>query len=226
MVGEGHDFVQLYTVQPGVTTGAISVGMESHYEKDEPYWPQVNTATYKEVWVCPACKWMWCMADSLLPAHVSGYLRVVKNAALTFTHQATKKVYAAPVHERTGYYELTLPAGKYEMRYDDMVKDITVISGNRYTFDGALYDVKAEAVLEGTHVTLTVTAKGECDIPIRIKTDNVTGMDVSAIVPIENGEGRMVFHGELTEANKPFVGLVIPNNDLSEKVEFSDPRLG
>ncbi|MCI5924238.1 MAG: hypothetical protein SOR38_08930, partial [Oscillospiraceae bacterium] len=64
------------------------------------------------------------------------------------------------------------------------------------------------------------------DIPIRIKTDNVTGMDVSAIVPIENGEGRMVFHGELTEANKPFVGLVIPNNDLSEKVEFSDPRLG
>ena len=226
MVGEGYDFIQHYTVQPGQTTGSITVGMESHYEKDEPYWPQVNTATYKEVWVCPACKWMWCMADSLLPAHVSGYLRVVKNAALTFTHQATKKVYAAPVHERTGYYELTLPAGKYKMRYDDMVKDITVISGNRYTFDGALYDVKAEAVLEGTHVTLTVTAKGECDIPIRIKTDNVTGMDVSAIVPIENGEGRMVFHGELTEANKPFVGLVIPNNDLSEKVEFSDPRLG
>ena len=226
MVGEGHDFVQLYTVQPGVTTGAISVGMESHYEKDEPYWPQVNTATYKEVWVCSATKWIWDMADSLLPARISGYLRVVKNAALTFTHQATKKVYTASVHERTGYYELTLPAGKYEMRYDDMVKDITVISGSRYTFDGALYDVKAEAVLEGTHVTLTVTAKGECDIPIRIKTDNVTGMDVSAIVPIENGEGRMVFHGELIKADKPFVGLVIPNNDLSEKVEFSDPRLG
>ena len=226
MVGEGHDFVQLYTVQPGVTTGAISVGMESHYEKDEPYWPQVNTATYKEVWVCSATKWIWDMADSLLPARISGYLRVVKNAALTFTHQATKKVYTASVHERTGYYELTLPAGKYEMRYDDMVKDITVISGSRYTFDGALYDVKAEAVLEGTHVTLTVTAKGECDIPVRIKTDNVTGMDVSAIVPIENGEGRMVFHGELIKADKPFVGLVIPNNDLSEKVEFSDPRLG
>ena len=51
-------------------------------------------------------------------------------------------------------------------------------------------------------------------------------MDVSAIVPIENGEGRMVFHGELIKADKPFVGLVIPNNDLSEKVEFSDPRLG
>lgn len=54
MVGEGYDFIQHYTVQPGQTTGSITVGMESHYEKDEPYWPQVNTATYKEVWVCSA----------------------------------------------------------------------------------------------------------------------------------------------------------------------------
>ena len=225
MVGEGYDFIQHYTVQPGQTTGSITVGMESHYEKDEPYWPQVNTATYKEVWVCPACKWMWCMADSLLPAHISGYLRVAENAVLSFTHKATGKMYTAQVHERTGYYEATLPAGRYEMRYDGMVKEITVIAGSRYTYDGALYDVKTKVEVEGSHVTLRVAVRGESDLPVRVKTENLKGMDVSAIVPVEAGEGSMEFHAEIVDGKKPFVGIVIPNNDLRERVEFVDPRL-
>ena len=144
---------------------------------------------------------------------------------LSFTHKATGKMYTAQVHERTGYYEATLPAGRYEMRYDGMVKEITVIAGSRYTYDGALYDVKTKVEVEGSHVTLRVAVRGESDLPVRVKTENLKGMDVSAIVPVEAGEGSMEFHAEIVDGKKPFVGIVIPNNDLRERVEFVDPRL-
>ncbi|MBS1558954.1 MAG: hypothetical protein JST69_09540 [Bacteroidetes bacterium] len=49
---------QLYTALPGETVGAIPVGMQSRYNEDKPYWPQFNTATYKEVWVAPAARWL------------------------------------------------------------------------------------------------------------------------------------------------------------------------
>ncbi|MBS1491799.1 MAG: glycoside hydrolase family 9 protein [Bacteroidetes bacterium] len=58
MWGEGDNYPQLYTALPGETVGAIPVGMQSRYNEDKPYWPQFNTATYKEVWVAPAARWL------------------------------------------------------------------------------------------------------------------------------------------------------------------------
>ena len=40
----------------------MPVGMQTMGDNDAPYWPQVCNATYKEVWICPANKWMWVMA--------------------------------------------------------------------------------------------------------------------------------------------------------------------
>lgn len=225
MVGEGYDFVQHYTVQPGQTTGSITVGMQSHFLEDEPYWPQVNTATYKEVWVSSVTRWVWDMADSLLPATVSGYLRVAPNAVLTFQNKKYGKTYTAFPHPRTGYYSITLPAGEYLMRYDDMEKSITVVSGKQYTIDGALFDVQASAAVSGKKVTVTVDIKAETDMPIKVMTDNITGMEHNFVVPVANGKGRIAFEGELIDEAKPFVALIVPNNDLAERVEVSDPRL-
>lgn len=56
--GEGSNYPQLYTALPGETVGGIPVGMESKGNEDIPYWPQFNTATYKEVWVAPAARWL------------------------------------------------------------------------------------------------------------------------------------------------------------------------
>lgn len=55
--GEGSNYPQLYTALPGETVGGIPVGMESRGNEDTPYWPQFNTATYKEVWGSSAGKW-------------------------------------------------------------------------------------------------------------------------------------------------------------------------
>ncbi|MBO9617937.1 MAG: glycoside hydrolase family 9 protein [Niabella sp.] len=56
--GEGSNYPQLYTALPGETVGAIPVGMQSYYNEDQPYWPQFNTATYKEVWGASAARWL------------------------------------------------------------------------------------------------------------------------------------------------------------------------
>jgi hypothetical protein len=55
--GEGSNYPQLYTALPGETVGEIPVGMQSRFNEDTPYWPQFNTATYKEVWGSSAGKW-------------------------------------------------------------------------------------------------------------------------------------------------------------------------
>jgi hypothetical protein len=55
--GEGSNYPQQYTALPGEMVGEIPVGMQSRFNEDTPYWPQFNTATYKEVWGGTAVKW-------------------------------------------------------------------------------------------------------------------------------------------------------------------------
>lgn len=55
--GEGHNYAQQYTALPGETVGEIPVGMQTRFNEDSSYWPQFNTATYKEVWGSSAGKW-------------------------------------------------------------------------------------------------------------------------------------------------------------------------
>lgn len=61
--GEGSNYPQLYTALPGETVGGIPVGMQSRFNEDVPYWPQFNTATYKELWGAPAARWMSLIAE-------------------------------------------------------------------------------------------------------------------------------------------------------------------
>jgi hypothetical protein len=55
--GEGSNYAQQYTALPGEMVGEIPVGMQSRFNEDTPYWPQFNTATYKEVWGSSAGRW-------------------------------------------------------------------------------------------------------------------------------------------------------------------------
>jgi len=61
--GEGSNYAQQYTALPGETVGEIPVGMQSRFNDDKPYWPQFNTATYKEVWGSSAGKWFSLIAE-------------------------------------------------------------------------------------------------------------------------------------------------------------------
>ena len=65
LFGEGYDWTNEYCVQPGQTVGQLPVGIQSYFNEDIPYWPQVCTATYKEVWIEPANKWTWTLSQVL-----------------------------------------------------------------------------------------------------------------------------------------------------------------
>ena len=65
ITGEGYEWTDEYAVQPGQAIGQMPVGIQSLDDNDAPYFPQVCTATYKEVWICPANKWMWVLAHVL-----------------------------------------------------------------------------------------------------------------------------------------------------------------
>lgn len=220
MYGEGYDYIQLYAVQPGQTVGAISVGMMSHRDTDAPYWPQVNNATYKEVWVCPATKWMWDMADSLLPALVTGYLRPAAGAELVFTNKRTGKSYRTAPHERTGWYSMELPSGNYTMSYDGFSRNFTAVSGREYELSGELYAVEVSAAKKEDEVIVEICAEGKADLNLEVRVDNVEGISGSYAAEWKDGKYQLSLRGKIVNQKKPVVGVVIPNGDQGDRTEF------
>lgn len=63
MYGEGQRYAQQYATMPGEMTGELPVGVQTMGNGDEPYWPQMNNATYKEVWTSPSARWLSILAD-------------------------------------------------------------------------------------------------------------------------------------------------------------------
>lgn len=63
--GEGSNYGQQYAALLGETVGEMPVGIQTLANGDEPYWPQANIATYREVWTTPPARWLWIAADLL-----------------------------------------------------------------------------------------------------------------------------------------------------------------
>lgn len=62
--GEGYRYPSLNNFSSGELTGAMPVGIRSLADSDEPYWPQINNACYKEVWLTSAGKWLGLVAET------------------------------------------------------------------------------------------------------------------------------------------------------------------
>jgi hypothetical protein len=63
MYGEGSRYAEQAAFLPGTMTGQLPVGIQTQGNEDVPYWPQANNATYKEVWVTTAGKWLSVVAE-------------------------------------------------------------------------------------------------------------------------------------------------------------------
>ena len=66
MYGEGQRYAQQYAAMSGEATGELPVGVQTLEDEDAPYWPQMNNATYKEVWTTPAGRWASILAELYL----------------------------------------------------------------------------------------------------------------------------------------------------------------
>ncbi|GAB3809065.1 glycoside hydrolase family 9 protein [Spirosoma humi] len=61
--GEGNRYPQMDSFSSGEITGEIPVGIRTVHNEDVPWWPAINNATYKEVWVTSAGKWLSLLAE-------------------------------------------------------------------------------------------------------------------------------------------------------------------
>ncbi|MBR6813079.1 MAG: glycoside hydrolase family 9 protein, partial [Tidjanibacter sp.] len=63
--GEGSNYAYQYSALLGQTTGEIPVGIQTRGNEDVPYWPQANNATYKEIWMTSAARWLTLVSEFL-----------------------------------------------------------------------------------------------------------------------------------------------------------------
>lgn len=63
--GVGSGYCRQYAVLCGECAGEVPVGIGTLGNGDVPYWPQNNNATFREVWVGSACRFLWVCADLL-----------------------------------------------------------------------------------------------------------------------------------------------------------------
>jgi hypothetical protein len=63
MYGEGYRYAGQYTVTSGNLVGGLPVGVQTHFNRDVPYWPAENCYNWKEIWVHPSCRWLMLMTD-------------------------------------------------------------------------------------------------------------------------------------------------------------------
>ncbi len=63
MYGEGHRYAGQYSVMSGNIVGGLPVGVQTHFDNDEPYWPAENVYNWKEIWVHPSTRWLMLMIE-------------------------------------------------------------------------------------------------------------------------------------------------------------------
>lgn len=63
MYGEGYRYAGQYSVTSGNLVGGLPVGVQTHFNRDAPYWPAENCYNWKEIWVFPSSRWLWIMCD-------------------------------------------------------------------------------------------------------------------------------------------------------------------
>lgn len=65
MYGEGYNYHPLYVAFSLQMVGSLPVGIKTFKASDEPYWPTINNAVFKEIWGHTTGKFLWVFADIL-----------------------------------------------------------------------------------------------------------------------------------------------------------------
>jgi hypothetical protein len=215
MYGEGYDFSQMYIQLPGEQVGEMVVGIESWENEDVPFWPQVNTATYKEVWSHSSLRWLWLAADCYGSALVNLYVPYAPGEPVKVTNRTSGQVYLLEPEYKTGKITTKLPAGRYELEYRGVKVNKTFIAAKKYELDG-LTGIEASFEATGDAVTVTVKVTGCKPAALTPKLSNLT-LDTPAKTEAA-AHTTYTYAGKVTDPAKPWAVLFVPNGDINEGV--------
>lgn len=220
MWGEGYDFAPQYTPSSGDMVGSLPVGIQTRGDSDVPYWPVQNTWTYKEVWVHPVGRWIALMRDVAGPALVEG------RAAGMVEFEAKnpgRKIEVQP-DPHTGHFRATLPEGMYTVRSQGREISRTFLSSGMYRVNlrpGEAWDfaVSSETASDGT-VVIRAEARGSGVHRLSMRAENVTFGDAEKEVVLRgDGTTSLEWRGRVVERETPWIAVVVPDGDLSQRRE-------
>ncbi len=225
LYGEGYDWTQQYSVSSGDIVGALPVGMETRGNSDAPYWPSQNCYVYKEVWVHPAGRWFWLMEDLAGPALVQG--RVSPGAArkVEFAESGTGRVLSVDTDPTRGFFRAFVPGGIYTVRSAGEHLSLTALPGGTYQVDlragHALdFSITAEKAAEGA-VGIRVTASAKGSHTWAIRTENLEIAQSQGELTLSPGNpGTFVWKAKVLSSGRPWVVVVIPDGDVSQRREL------
>ena len=121
--------------------------MYKRQEHDSPFWPQVNTCVYKEVWIKPSLHWIWISAKTQGGATLSGVLPDPSEPIVLESRLSGRKIMLAAQNE-TGYFEKELPAGEYMVSCKGKSAPLTLLPGQKRRLSFPLYHADVSAVEE------------------------------------------------------------------------------
>lgn len=215
MYGEGYDYQPLFAYCLRDLTGALPVGMDSR--NDSPYWPAVNRATFKEMWVVPVSRLLFSLASMAMPAQVSGVA-----AAATELREART---GAVVRVAAGKFTRTLPPGEYTISSGNTASHLSMLAGGRYETPDLLHPIDMVLTArpaENGEVRIEARLGGSGSHKLELRVFNGTVGASSASVNLTPGRDESVtWKLKVGSGEKPWAIVAIPDNNMSARQELS-----
>jgi hypothetical protein len=220
MVGEGYDYLPLYSPMCGNIVGALPVGLPSFGAKDEPYWRAgANEPSPKEQWVQTVTRFITLVGEVLSPAQLSGRAKSV----VRVRDERTDKV-SQVQPDATGEFRTTLPQGRYVVTADGVDHHVAALPGASHRLDPRLAFTVSSTAGPSGQVTIEVVANGSGSHTFALRTSNVSVADGSKTVVLKSGGAqRLTWTGTIEAQNSPWFVVVVPDGDLTRRREA---RLG
>lgn len=223
MYGEGYDYAPLYAASAGNIVGALPVGVDC-MSNDEPHWYSSNHMTPKEIWVVPTGRFLWNMAYAGTPSLLKGSIKG-KVKALVINGKTGEQIPVTTTKD--GSFSMILQPGEYKLQYGEGWKEMNLIKGGSYsvTCDPAKYiHIKAyqESGSSDNRITITAKIKGMGSHIIRLLCLNGSVNEQVKTVELEvNTEKTVSWDINVTDPDKPWVAVIVPDNDINEKTELT-----
>ena len=228
LYGEGYDFAPQYTAMSGDMVGSLPVGIQTRESEDKPYWPAANCYNYKEVWVHPTARWLWLMENLNGPALVTGIAKPGVTLPIQFIEPRTKKRITIKPASKSGDFACYLPEGRYQVVQDDRILNVVLLPNSVSRLDlrqGLQISVDSQTEPSGkTIVRLELEGTGMHWFKIRTHNLKINA-DSQQVVTLQPGKKKnLEWSGEMLSLNRPWIAIIVPNDDLDQRVEISGKR--
>jgi Glycosyl hydrolase family 9/Cellulase N-terminal ig-like domain len=226
MWGEGYDYAPQYTAMSGDIVGSLPVGIQSHRNADAPYWPAENCHNWKEVWVLPVGRWISLMRDLSGPAELSGTVETTSLKPVEILRAGSEKITTVVPDEKTGSFHVRLPEGRYEISSGAERRSLTLLPGGSYDVDltpgAAIHLSLSQETRDNGEMVIRAELAGSGRHTLVLRSDNLSVGESERVIELKTGTlQKMEWRAKLKSSDAPWVAVVLPDNNFSQRKELT-----